>query len=71
MAPWGFDLADIAVPVALWQGREDAFVPYEHGVWLAAHVPGVQAHLLEGEGHLTLMYQLDVVLADLKRLAGW
>jgi pimeloyl-ACP methyl ester carboxylesterase len=70
VTPWGFDLADLAVPVAIWQGREDAFVPYEHGAWLAEHVPGAQAHLLEDEGHLTLMYRLDEVLADLKRLAG-
>src|SRR5690606_19450279 len=59
VTPWGFDLADLAAPVAIWQGREDAFVPYEHGAWLAEHVPGAQAHLLEDEGHLTLMYRLD------------
>lgn len=69
-AGWGFDLADIAVPVALWQGREDAFVPYAHGVWLADRIPGVEAHLLEGEGHLTLMYRLGEVIADLRRLAS-
>ena len=27
VAPWGFDLGDIAVPVAIWQGRQDAMVP--------------------------------------------
>ena len=70
MEPWGFDLADISAPVALWHGREDRFVPYAHGVWLAGHVPGVEAHLLETEGHLTLMYRLEEILADLKRLGG-
>jgi pimeloyl-ACP methyl ester carboxylesterase len=68
--PWGFDLADIAVPVAVWQGREDAMVPYEHGAWLAARVPGAEAHLFEDEGHLSLVMQLDRILADLKRLGG-
>jgi pimeloyl-ACP methyl ester carboxylesterase len=70
VAPWGFDLAGIRVPVAVWQGRLDAMVPYAHGEWLAAAVPGAEAHLLEDEGHLSLVERLDEVLADLKRLAG-
>jgi pimeloyl-ACP methyl ester carboxylesterase len=70
VAPWGFDLADITVPVAIWQGRQDAMVPYEHGAWLAVHVPGAQAHLFEDEGHLSLVTRLDEILADLLRLAG-
>jgi pimeloyl-ACP methyl ester carboxylesterase len=70
MRPWGFDLASIRVPVAIWQGRQDAMVPYEHGEWLAAHVPGAEAHLFEDEGHLSLVAQMDVILNDLKRLAG-
>ncbi|MCY7395421.1 MAG: alpha/beta hydrolase [Nocardioides sp.] len=71
VAPWGFDLASITVPVAIWQGRQDAMVPYQHGVWLAEHVPGAQAHLLEDEGHLSLVNRLDEIVADLKRLADW
>jgi pimeloyl-ACP methyl ester carboxylesterase len=70
VADWGFDLADIRVPVAVWQGRQDAMVPYAHGEWLVAHVPGAQAHLFEDEGHLSLLARLDEILADLKRLAG-
>nr|WP_221379911.1 alpha/beta hydrolase [Actinoplanes polyasparticus] len=51
---WGFDLAEITVPVHLWQGSEDLMVPYAHGTWLAAHVPGVTAHLEPGQGHLSV-----------------
>ncbi len=54
-SPWGFELADIAVPVLVMHGRQDQFVPFGHGQWLAAHVPGAQARLLEDDGHLTLM----------------
>ena len=70
VSPWGFELADITVPVAVWQGRQDAMVPYAHGEWLVQHVPGAEPHLFEDEGHLSLVDQLDVVLADLKRLGG-
>jgi hypothetical protein len=45
-------------------------VPYEHGVWLARHVPGAEAHLLEDEGHLSLVTRMDRILADLTRLGG-
>lgn len=53
--PWGFDLDAIGVPVLIMHGREDRFVPFEHGVWLSRHVPGAQARLLESDGHLTLL----------------
>jgi pimeloyl-ACP methyl ester carboxylesterase len=52
--PWGFDLAAIHTPVAVWQGGEDRLVPMAHGAWLAGHVPGALAKLLPPEGHLSL-----------------
>jgi len=70
VSPWGFDLAEIRVPVAIWQGRQDAMVPFEHGEWLATHVPGAEPHLFEDEGHLSLVGRLEEILTDLKRLAG-
>ena len=54
MRDWGFDLDAIRVPVTIWQGSEDRMVPFAHGRWLAGHVPGATARLLEGEGHLSL-----------------
>ena len=51
---WTFEVADISVPVLLMHGREDKFVPFGHGQWLAEHIPGVDARLLDHDGHLTL-----------------
>lgn len=52
--PWGFDFDAIAVPLQLWQGAHDLMVPYAHGQWLATHLPNVDAHLSDSDGHLTL-----------------
>jgi pimeloyl-ACP methyl ester carboxylesterase len=53
--PWGFDVADISVPVMVMHGRQDKFVPVGHGEWLAAHVPGADARILDNDGHVTLL----------------
>ena len=50
----GFDLHEISVPTMIWQGTDDLFVPFSHGQWLAARVPGASTHLEQGEGHLSL-----------------
>ncbi|HEY2265319.1 MAG TPA: alpha/beta fold hydrolase [Streptosporangiaceae bacterium] len=52
---WGFELSAIEVPVLLMHGREDQFVPFGHGQWLAGRIPGVEARLLDDDGHLTLI----------------
>ena len=51
--------------VGRWAGRE---VPYAHGQWLAANVPGAVAHLFDDAGHITLLNDLEEVLVELLEL---
>jgi pimeloyl-ACP methyl ester carboxylesterase len=65
VTPWGFDLEQITVPVAIWQGAHDKMVPFAHGQWLAQHIPNARVHLYDDEGHLSLVNQLPRILDDL------
>ena len=68
---WGFAVTAVPVPAAIWQGDQDRMVPRGHGAWLAGQVPGARAHLLPGEGHLTLITGMfGEILDDLLDLAG-
>jgi pimeloyl-ACP methyl ester carboxylesterase len=53
--PWGFELSDIRTPALLWQGVQDLMVPADHGRWLAQRIPGVDAHISEDDGHITIL----------------
>jgi pimeloyl-ACP methyl ester carboxylesterase len=72
VSDWGFPVtAGFAAPVAIWQGDQDRMVPAAHGEWLAAHLPGARAHMLRGEGHVTLAARFfGSILDDLLDLAG-
>ena len=66
VTPWGFSLAEIAVPTFVWQGSEDLMVPFAHGQWLAAHIPGATPRLQQAEGHLSIgVGALDRMFDDL------
>ena len=63
---WGFPLDDVSAPVTVWQGDQDAMVPYGHGQWLASHLPCARARFLDGEGHLSLVASfVDAICAEL------
>lgn len=68
--PWGFSLAEVTAPTLLWQGAADLMVPPDHGRWLAKQIPGVVAHLEDGEGHLSIgIGSIDQMLQELMTIA--
>lgn len=50
---WGFDLSEIRVPLSVWHGEQDQFVPIAHGRWMA-HQLRADVHLLQDRGHMSL-----------------
>ena len=69
MRPWGFEVGDIAVPVAVWQGAHDRMVPFAHGQWLGSRIRGARVHLFDDEGHVSLVHRLPEMFAELRELA--
>ena len=71
VADWGFGMDALSGRAAIWQGDQDNMVPFAHGRWLAAHIPGARVHLEPGAGHVTMtVTAIDRILDDLLDLAG-
>ncbi|NEC89322.1 alpha/beta fold hydrolase [Streptomyces sp. SID12501] len=60
--PWGFDPAQIDVPVLLWHGGKDVFSPASHSSWLAARIPRVTAVLEPAAAHFAALRALPTAL---------
>ncbi|SFR71642.1 Pimeloyl-ACP methyl ester carboxylesterase [Agromyces sp. CF514] len=56
--PWGFEPADVTVPVLLVQGEGDRVVPRMHASWMLAHLPDATLWMRLDDGHVSV---LDVV----------
>ncbi len=54
---WGFPLEGIRGRVSVWHGTADTTVPVAAGRLYAARIPGARAHILEGEGHFSLIFK--------------
>jgi pimeloyl-ACP methyl ester carboxylesterase len=68
--PWGFDVADLAVPVLIVHGGADRMVPSAHGQWLAARCPGAELQITPDDGHITVLDHAPAALEWLSRLAA-
>jgi pimeloyl-ACP methyl ester carboxylesterase len=65
---WGFDAADVAVPVRWWHGDADHIIPHAHGVHLVERLPDAQFATIDGESHLGGMGVATEVLQTLMDL---
>jgi pimeloyl-ACP methyl ester carboxylesterase len=66
-ARWGFDLADIKVPVLLWHGQNDVFVPVAHARSLAEKIPSAVMSISPGSAHFAALEVMQDVLSWLIR----
>lgn len=55
LSPWGFDVADIDVPVTVWYGDQDLMVPPTHGAWLSEHLRDATIEHHPEEGHISIV----------------
>lgn len=61
--PWGFNLADLRVPVHIWHGDRDDTVPPAMGDHLARHIPNARLRMFPGEGHHLLYTHWTEILS--------
>jgi len=66
-APWGFNLADIKVPVLLWHGQNDVFSPVAHARWLAGQIPNAIMAIRQDSAHFGALEVVPDVLSWLIR----
>ena len=65
---WGFEAADVKVPVRWWHGDSDHIIPHAHGVHMAARLPDARFETISGESHLGGMGVATEVLEELMEL---
>jgi pimeloyl-ACP methyl ester carboxylesterase len=65
---WGFEAADVQVPVHWWHGDSDHIIPHAHGVHLAARLPHAHFSTIHGESHLGGLGVAAEVLSTLMEL---
>jgi pimeloyl-ACP methyl ester carboxylesterase len=65
---WGFDLADVRVPVRWWHGDADHIVPFRHGQHVVDRLPDATMSLIDGESHLGGLGIAAAVLSELMSL---
>ena len=63
-SPWGVDWSAVRVPVHVFQGDADRFVPVHHAEDLVRRLPDgiAMLHLLPGTGHLSIQTRFGEIL---------
>jgi pimeloyl-ACP methyl ester carboxylesterase len=60
---WGFEPADVKVPVLVWHGQDDVFSPVAHSRWLADRIPNASMVIQPGAAHFAAFEAMPDVLA--------
>ena len=65
LGEWGFDCADIEMPVSLFYGTDDQNVPIQMGEYYRDTIPNTDASFYEGEGHFIMYSRANEILRSL------
>lgn len=68
VAPWGFAVADVRVPVLLVHGGDDRVVPFRHSEWLLRNLPDAELWPRPRDGHVSVLNALPAALDWLRDL---
>jgi pimeloyl-ACP methyl ester carboxylesterase len=60
---WGFEPADVKVPVLVWHGQDDVFSPVAHSRWLADRIPNASILIQPRAAHFAAFEAMPDVLA--------
>jgi pimeloyl-ACP methyl ester carboxylesterase len=63
ISPWGFEPAEIKVPVLVWHGQDDMFSPVAHSRWLADRIPSASMFIQAGAAHFAAIEVVPDVLS--------
>lgn len=63
--PWGFEYESITVPVHLWQGQDDTFVPVAWSEEAARRIPGATLTVVPGCGHFVAYDHWEEIFSEL------
>jgi pimeloyl-ACP methyl ester carboxylesterase len=67
---WGFELADVQVPVRWWHGDADHIVPHAHGTHVVSRLPEARFATIPGESHLGGLSLAQQVIEAMLELDG-
>ena len=65
---WGFEAADVQVPVRWWHGDADPIIPFAHGEHMVSRLPDATLSVIDGESHLGGLGVATAVLEQLMEL---
>lgn len=63
--PWGYQLADVTIPVSIWHGAQDGYIPQTHAETMASLLPSSRIKVDSDQGHGLLLTRWNDILHEL------